>query len=144
MVSLGILLSYPLQFFIAVQIMFAAIEEKRGPLRYPLATNLLFRVFLVLLTCKCHRTQRHPILRATKEHDFRFIIYSYRLRNGPEAELFPFADRCHVLIRISVNLPASYRIGVRLGHNPRSQCHNVIEKLYNYDRCPIRHGHWYL
>lgn len=52
MVSVGILLSYPLQFFVGVQIMWSAIEERHGPLKHPYQTQLLFRAFLVLFTCK--------------------------------------------------------------------------------------------
>lgn len=51
-VSFGLLLTYPLQFFVAIQIMWPAIEEKFGPLRYPLPTQLLFRILMVLMTCK--------------------------------------------------------------------------------------------
>lgn len=52
MVSLGLLMTYPLQFFVAIQIMWSAIEEKHGPLRHPLYSQLIFRALLVLVTCK--------------------------------------------------------------------------------------------
>ncbi|XP_055303517.1 proton-coupled amino acid transporter-like protein CG1139 [Sitodiplosis mosellana] len=50
MVSLGLLMTYPLQFFVAIQIMWPPIEEKFGPLKHPLTSQLFFRALLVLLT----------------------------------------------------------------------------------------------
>lgn len=52
MVSMGLLLTYPLQFFVAVHIMWSAIEEKFGPLKHSTYSQLLFRCLLVLVTCK--------------------------------------------------------------------------------------------
>lgn len=43
-------MTYPLQFFVAIQIMWSGIEDKYGPLQHPICSQLLFRVFLVLVT----------------------------------------------------------------------------------------------
>lgn len=45
-------MTYPLQMFVAVQIMWSPIEEKFGPLKYPIYSQLFFRALLVLATCK--------------------------------------------------------------------------------------------
>lgn len=52
MVCIGLLMTYPLQFYVAVQIMWSAIEERHGPLRHPFYSQLIFRALLVLVTCK--------------------------------------------------------------------------------------------
>lgn len=50
MVCLGLLMTYPLQLFVAVQIMWSPIEEKFGPLKFPIISQLIFRTLLVLGT----------------------------------------------------------------------------------------------
>lgn len=49
-VSLGMWLTFPLQFFIAIQIIWPHIDQKFGPYKSP-AYELMFRTFMVLLTC---------------------------------------------------------------------------------------------
>ncbi|XP_059615569.1 proton-coupled amino acid transporter 1 [Phlebotomus argentipes] len=50
LISLGVLLGYALQFFIAIQIMWPGIEEKLGPFSYPLVGEFIFRTFMVFVT----------------------------------------------------------------------------------------------
>lgn len=52
MVSIGMLLTFPLQFFVAIQILWSWILEKSGPLKHQLALELLFRALMVIITCK--------------------------------------------------------------------------------------------
>lgn len=50
----GILLTYALQFYIAVDIIWPNILALLGPnVKYPIFAELSFRSFLVLVTCKC-------------------------------------------------------------------------------------------
>ncbi|RZC32631.1 Aa trans and/or DUF4586 domain containing protein [Asbolus verrucosus] len=49
-ISLGILLTYALQFYIAVEIMFPNIQNMLGPFKYPVFAELTFRSVLVLIT----------------------------------------------------------------------------------------------
>lgn len=51
-ISLGILLTYTLQFYIAVEIMYPNIENLLGPFKYPVFAEMTFRSILVLVTCK--------------------------------------------------------------------------------------------
>lgn len=50
MVCLGLLMTYPLQLFVAIQIMWSPIEEKFGPLKFPIYSQLIFRTLIVLGT----------------------------------------------------------------------------------------------
>uniref|UniRef100_A0A7G3AHH4 ethanolamine kinase n=1 Tax=Lutzomyia longipalpis TaxID=7200 RepID=A0A7G3AHH4_LUTLO len=50
LISLGVLLGYALQFFIAIQIMWPGIQGKFGPRNYPLIGEFIFRTFMVLVT----------------------------------------------------------------------------------------------
>lgn len=52
MVSTGVLLGYPLQFFVAVQIMWPSAKQVCGMQGRSLAGELIFRSLLVLVTCK--------------------------------------------------------------------------------------------
>lgn len=52
MISTGILLTYALQFYIAVEIMWEPIEKAYGPFKFPTSAELTFRCMLVLVTCK--------------------------------------------------------------------------------------------
>jgi len=51
-VSCGVLLGYPLQFFIAIQIMWPNVLERSHCSKYPLLGELGFRTLMVILTCK--------------------------------------------------------------------------------------------
>lgn len=53
-ISLGILLTYALQFYIAVEIMYPNLQNWLGPFKYPVFAELTFRSVLVLITCKNH------------------------------------------------------------------------------------------
>lgn len=55
LISLGVLLGYALQFFIAIQIMWPGIQEKFGPFSHPIIGEFAFRTFMVLVTCKTAR-----------------------------------------------------------------------------------------
>lgn len=52
MISLGILFTFALQFYIAIDIMFPTVNERLGPFKYPVFAELAFRTFFVLITCK--------------------------------------------------------------------------------------------
>ncbi|XP_063920912.1 proton-coupled amino acid transporter 1 isoform X3 [Zophobas morio] len=49
-ISLGILFTYALQFYIAVEIMYPNLQSLLGPFKYPVFAELTFRSVLVLLT----------------------------------------------------------------------------------------------
>jgi proton-coupled amino acid transporter len=49
-ISLGILLTYALQFYIAVEIMYPNLQNWLGPFKYPVFAELTFRSVLVLIT----------------------------------------------------------------------------------------------
>lgn len=51
MISVGVLLGYALQFFVAIEILWPSIQEKYK-FKYPLIGELCFRTMMVLLTCK--------------------------------------------------------------------------------------------
>lgn len=53
MISLGILFTFALQFYIPIDIMFPAVSNRFGPFKHPVFTELAFRAFFVLVTCKC-------------------------------------------------------------------------------------------
>ncbi|KAF2892777.1 hypothetical protein ILUMI_13394 [Ignelater luminosus] len=50
MISLGILFTFALQFYIPIDIMFPAINERFGPFKYPVFAELAFRTLFVLIT----------------------------------------------------------------------------------------------
>uniref|UniRef100_A0A1B0DLT3 Amino acid transporter transmembrane domain-containing protein n=1 Tax=Phlebotomus papatasi TaxID=29031 RepID=A0A1B0DLT3_PHLPP len=50
LISLGVLLGYALQFFIAIQIMWPGIQEKFGPFNHPIIGEFAFRTIMVLVT----------------------------------------------------------------------------------------------
>lgn len=52
MISLGILFTFALQFYIPVVIMWPQVTDKFGPFKYPVFTELAFRACLVFVTCK--------------------------------------------------------------------------------------------
>lgn len=52
MVSMGVLLGYPLQFFVAIQVMWPGAKEICGIQGRSLAGELLFRLLLVIVTRK--------------------------------------------------------------------------------------------
>ncbi|XP_044257487.1 proton-coupled amino acid transporter 1-like [Tribolium madens] len=49
-ISLGILFTYALQFYIAVEIMYPNVQKLLGPVKYPVFAELTFRSVLVLIT----------------------------------------------------------------------------------------------
>ncbi|KAJ6637548.1 Proton-coupled amino acid transporter 4 [Pseudolycoriella hygida] len=49
-VSLGMWLTFPLQFFVPIQIMWPKFQQKFGPFKHPTKYELIFRIFMVLLT----------------------------------------------------------------------------------------------
>lgn len=51
-VSLGMWLTFPLQFFVPIQIIWPHIQQKFGPFKNPVKYELMFRTIMVLLTCK--------------------------------------------------------------------------------------------
>lgn len=51
-ISVGILLSYALQFYIPIDILWPSISEKIGAKKHPVLAELCFRTVLVLFTCK--------------------------------------------------------------------------------------------
>lgn len=51
-ISLGILLTYSLQFYIAVDIMWPNVQYLIGPVKYPVLAESGFRALLVVVTCK--------------------------------------------------------------------------------------------
>lgn len=50
MISLGILFTFALQFYIPIDIMFPAVSNRFGPFKHPVFTELAFRAFFVLVT----------------------------------------------------------------------------------------------
>lgn len=52
MVSMGVLLGYPLQFFVAIQVMWPGVKEMCNIQGRSLAGELLFRLLLVIVTRK--------------------------------------------------------------------------------------------
>lgn len=52
MVSMGVLLGYPLQFFVAIQVMWPGVKQMCGIQGRSLAGELLFRLLLVIVTRK--------------------------------------------------------------------------------------------
>lgn len=51
-ISIGILLTYALQFYIPVDLLWPGINDFFGPFKYPAFAECTFRSALVLLTCK--------------------------------------------------------------------------------------------
>ncbi|KAJ8940925.1 hypothetical protein NQ318_015610 [Aromia moschata] len=49
-ISMGILFTYALQFYIAADIIWPTIRDFLGPVKYPVFAELAFRSFLVLIT----------------------------------------------------------------------------------------------
>lgn len=45
-------LTFSLQFFIPIQIMWPFVEKKLGPFASPKMSELFFRAFMVFVTCK--------------------------------------------------------------------------------------------
>jgi len=52
MVSMGVLLGYPLQFFVAVQVTWPSTKQMCGIEGRSLSGELIFRTLLVIVTCK--------------------------------------------------------------------------------------------
>jgi solute carrier family 36 (proton-coupled amino acid transporter) len=51
-ISIGVLLGYALQFFIAIEIMWPGVMKKYGPYKHPYASQLVFRTLMVFVTCE--------------------------------------------------------------------------------------------
>lgn len=52
MISAGILLTYALQFYIVIDIMWPSIHSTLGPFKFPILAECTFRSSLVLVTCE--------------------------------------------------------------------------------------------
>lgn len=52
-IGLCIALTFALQFFIPIQIIWPSIQERFGPFRSPTFAEMMFRMAMVCLTCKC-------------------------------------------------------------------------------------------
>lgn len=105
MVSIGMLLTFPLQFFVAIQIMWSAIQEKHGPLKNALPLELVFRTVMVLLTCM--HFIRHFCDRSLAFISFSFY-FSCDIRTGSAAQSFHFADWCIVFHHIGARISSCY------------------------------------
>lgn len=81
-------MSYPLQFFVAISIMWPAIEERRGPLKYPMTSQRLFRVLLVLFTCKLRMMFTTKFTQLTDQTIFLSIFTVALAENVPELNSF--------------------------------------------------------
>lgn len=55
-ISAGILLTYALQFYIVIDIMWPSIHSTLGPFKFPILAECTFRSSLVLVTCKYYNT----------------------------------------------------------------------------------------
>lgn len=51
--ALGIIFTYPIQFYVPVEIIWPGIKEKYGPFESPKTLEMSLRVALVFVTCKC-------------------------------------------------------------------------------------------
>lgn len=51
-VSLGMLLTFPLQFFVPIQIMLPSVQHHFEYVKHPLLVELLFRTTLVVFICE--------------------------------------------------------------------------------------------
>lgn len=51
-VGIGMCLTYPLQLFVAIQIMWPNVQQRFGPFQHTASFELLFRTFMVFVTCK--------------------------------------------------------------------------------------------
>ncbi|KAF5271071.1 hypothetical protein FQR65_LT00490 [Abscondita terminalis] len=49
-ITIGVMLTFALQFFIAIEIMFPVVEKSLGPFSRPVLVELIFRVIFVLIT----------------------------------------------------------------------------------------------
>lgn len=114
MVSLGLLMSYPLQFFVAISIMWPAIEERRGPLKYPMTSQRLFRVLLVLFTCKLRMMFTTKFTHLTDQTIFFVYFHSCAGWKCARIELFHFAYWCFMLVWLGVGFPTIDWISSRL------------------------------
>lgn len=54
-VSLGMALTFPLQFYVPIQIMWPFISQKFSFLKKPITVELIFRTLVVLIICKCFK-----------------------------------------------------------------------------------------
>lgn len=50
-ICIGILLSYPIQAYVPVEILWPYVERRFRPLKHPVAAELGFRTAIVLFTC---------------------------------------------------------------------------------------------
>lgn len=51
-ISLSILLTYALQFYVPIAIMWPGIVQQFGPFKWPVLAEIVFRSFMCLVTCK--------------------------------------------------------------------------------------------
>lgn len=51
-ISLGILMTFALQFYIPVVILWPKVANNYGPFKHPITSELIFRTLLVFVTCK--------------------------------------------------------------------------------------------
>lgn len=68
-ICIGILLTYPLQAYIPIEIIWPGLERRYGPFKRPLLTEIAFRTAFVLFTCEFSRKLADPT--------FKYILQNY-------------------------------------------------------------------
>lgn len=106
MVSLGMLLTFPLQFFVPIQIMLPSVQHHFEFVKRPLLVELVFRTTLVLFICEYSIFSRY--VHSIKIRSIHATLFcSRRRRTGAESVTFHLADRCTVLVRSGAGISAA-------------------------------------
>lgn len=65
MISAGILLTYALQFYIVIDVMWPTVNSTLGPFKFPILAECTFRSSLVLVTCKYYEFSMYVLINFT-------------------------------------------------------------------------------
>lgn len=136
MVSLGILLGYALQFFVAIQIMLPSVHAKIGYSKtHPVRVELVFRLVMVLVTCKSCLI---PFF-ATLILIHHLYSHSYRGRKHSQRGRAYLLNRCSLFDSSGVGLPPRAGDYPGFGSGRKNMLDGVAQKQSH--SCP---GHLYL
>lgn len=92
-IALGILLTFSLQFYIPIVIMWPKVVKRFGPFQHPVFAELGFRTLLVLLTCKYTSSQKNYIQEFTQmylAHNYFLPILIFISFSVTLAEVIPY------------------------------------------------------
>lgn len=125
MISMGVLLGYALQFFVAIQIMWPGVSKRLGSFKHPVWSQIVFRLFMVFLTCKI------VSLNSIHEIIFLFFFSSCNCRNCTKSWNIYIANWSVMFNCLSFSLSTTITAGWFMGKLGRCQTMDSCKKYWN-------------